>query len=86
MAKTNLKLVSVDGKVDRTRPVVCDYKYKSKEKVTHSRTPEQAIQAAVKRVLAGEWLSGAIYDKNHKLVAVVRRVRGNIFIEGKVFK
>jgi hypothetical protein len=85
MRKTNLKLVS-NVKPDRTRPVVCDYKFKHKEKETHSRTPEQAVVAAVKRILAKEYTSGAIYDKNNKLVAIVRKVQGKIFLEGKMFK
>jgi len=87
MRKTNLKLVSIGGKkVERPRPVVCDYKFKHKEKETHSRTPEQAVVAAVKRILAKEYTSGAIYDKNNKLVAIVRKVQGKIFLEGKLFK
>jgi len=85
--KTSLKLVAADGKkIKRTRPVVCDYKFKHKEKETHSRTPEQAVWAAVKKVMAKEYTSGAIYDKNHKLVAIVRKVQGKIFLEGKLFK
>ena len=85
--KTNLKLVSVQGKrVKKSRPVVCDYKFKHKEKETHSCTPEQAVVAAVKKILAKEYTSGAIYDKNNKLVAIVRKVQGKIFLEGKLFK
>ena len=87
MRKTNLKLVVNKGKkIVGPRPVVCDYKFKHKEKETHSKTPEQAVVAALKKILAREYTSGAIYDKNNQLVAIVRRVQGKIMIEGKMFK
>ena len=85
--KTNLKLVSVDGKkLDLSRPCTIDYTVKGrrdKDLETHARTPKQCMVAATKMLLDRRFDAAAIYDRHNNLVCIVRRVRNSIVIDDR---
>ena len=85
MANTKLKLVVQNGKkIGQPRRTECDYSKRGYQgKLTHSVTPEQAVIAATRRIISGDFDAGAIYNEHGKLVIIVRRVRNMIMIEDK---